>query len=1413
MSVESVSMPPLLSFLLRFLLSPGLMLALALPASAFDATDVPEPLRPWIGWVRPADAPAGRCALAGGPGDWRCVWAGRLRIELAADGALFSGTWRLDREDWLLLPGDAALRPRAVGADGEPALVLLHDGHPALRLPAGTHKISGRLFWGDEAPAVLPLPPGSGLIELVDAAGRPLAVSRTGDGLQLAAGADDGAREADHLELDVRRRVEDEQPMRLRTEVVLRVAGRAREAVLGTALPPGFVPMALDSPLPARLEPDGRLRVQLQPGIWTIAIEARAAGATPPERLAPPAQDEPWPEAEVWAWAARPELRTVSLRGAQPIDPQQTTLPPDWRRLPVFVLGGERPALELLERARGEAETPPDRLTLVRTLWLDFDGGGWTAQERLRGSIARSDRLDAAPPYAPGRVTIGGEDQFITKRKEAAGIELRAGRLDLAATGRLESAAHAGRVTLPAVGWRIEPQSLSTALQLPPGWRLLGAEGPARADGAWLARWNLLDFFLLLLTTLAIGRLAGAAYGGLALVGLALVWHEPQAPRALWLNLAAALALLHVLPPGRLAKLAGLWRALGLAALGLACLVYAVPQVRGALYPQLAVPDGMRATSVADEGFAAGGLAGNALTLNAPAAAPPPAPAAPVVQSELADEAGAGSDERTARERAMREYEKRKSERAMKSQDSSSAPRRQQQVERYTADVQVQTGPGQPDWRWSSARLDWSGPVAPEATLTLWLLSPPLAAAWRLTGVLLLFVLLWRLARCRPRPPAAAAPVEPAPIPSAAAPALLLLAALGLAGLPRPAAADFPPDHLLEELRTRLSEPPACAPACATLEHLRLQLDPARLVITADYAAAADTLAALPLAGARVEPAAVTLDGQPAWLARAEDGAWAVRLPAGRHRVVLDVPLPPELVTLDLPLVLAPAEVEVEAEGWQVSGVRNGRAGDGNLRLLRAQDDSAGETRLEAGTLPPWLRVTRELVLGPADWSVETTVERLSQPGAAIGVEIPLLPGERPTGAGLRIEHGRLALTLGPEDTESRWSSTLARSDTLTLSAGDGPWSEVWRLSAAPLWHVESDGTPLVHRYTAGNGDWQPEWRPRPGETLKLAISRPEGVPGAVVTLDAARLTLTPGPDGALAILDLRVRASRGLDHLLGLPEGALVQQVLADGRPLALSTVEGRLLLPVRPGAQELRIVWRQPGALGAHYVTPLPDPGLPGANLRVDVQVPADRWVLLTGGPRLGPAVLFWGVLAVLAAGAVALARLRFAPLGLIGWLLLAIGLAPLDPLLLLVPVGWFALCTWRERHGARLGPLAFNALQLGLALATFALLAVLVLAVQQGLLGAPDLQIAGNGSSGHLLRWYQDRSPPDWQPGTFWSAPLWVYRLLMLGWALWLAWAVLGWLRWGWQCWGRDGHWRRRTSGRTAAATVWTDGNASE
>jgi hypothetical protein len=72
---------------------------------------------------------------------------------------------------------------------------------------------------------------------------------------------------------------------------------------------------------------------------------------------------------------------------------------------------------------------------------------------------------------------------------------------------------------------------------------------------------------------------------------------------------------------------------------------------------------------------------------------------------------------------------------------------------------------------------------------------------------------------------------------------------------------------------------------------------------------------------------------------------------------------------------------------------------------------------------------------------------------------------------------------------------------------------------------------------------------------------------------------------------------------------------------------------------------------------------------------------------------------------------------------------------------------------------------------------------------------MQVAGNGSSSELLRWYLDRSegllPQPWVL----SVPLLVYRGVMLAWALWLAVALTRWTRWGWACFSDGEFWRGR------------------
>jgi hypothetical protein len=76
---------------------------------------------------------------------------------------------------------------------------------------------------------------------------------------------------------------------------------------------------------------------------------------------------------------------------------------------------------------------------------------------------------------------------------------------------------------------------------------------------------------------------------------------------------------------------------------------------------------------------------------------------------------------------------------------------------------------------------------------------------------------------------------------------------------------------------------------------------------------------------------------------------------------------------------------------------------------------------------------------------------------------------------------------------------------------------------------------------------------------------------------------------------------------------------------------------------------------------------------------------------------------------------------------------------------------------------------------------------------------MQIAGNGSSGGLLHWYQDRGGPVLPQVSVVSVPIWVYRALMLAWALWLAVRLLDWLRWGWEGFASPVLWRETGIGR--------------
>jgi len=1357
----------------------------AAAAEPLDAAAVPPPLKPWTAWVLDGKGDA-LCPTFHDHADLsRCVWPSRLSLTLDERGGRFSQNWHLDAKHWVPLPGDAKRWPADVRVDGDRAIVGAQGGAPTVELDRGDHEVTGSFAW-DSLPESLKVPQETGLLSLRLRGATIASPNRDGQGtvwLQKAATNEEG----EALELVVHRKVTDDIPLVLTTRIELHVSGKNREELLGRALPAGFVPMSLDSPLPARIEPDGRLRVQVRPGVYTLELAARSEAVA--NALKRPVPGGPWREGdEVWVFEAKNDYRVVTVEGVPSIDPAQTTLPDAWKRLPAYPMKLDD-TMKLVEKRRGDADPPPNQLSLVRQLWLDFDGAGFTVSDALTGALHRDSRLEMAPPTVLGRVSIGGKDQFITHLGDATrtGVEVRQGQLVVNADSRIPGD---GR-DLPAVSWAHDFHQVSGSLHLPPGWRLVHAEGVDDVPGTWVRHWSLLELFLVLIVTIGIARLYGVAWGAVALLMLGLTFPEADAPKWSWLFVLAIEGLFRVLPAGRVKRLFEGARAAAAILVVLIAVPFLVQHVRQGMYPALA-----NAGAVVGSGTEVGeadGWGGGGIGLRAKGEESAPATARVPEVPAQAGEARDLDQETTKQQEANKPTDALQKEDDAKQRNwktpkgaASGVDRldyRQSNAQVYDPAAIVQTGPGLPAWRWTTLDLHWSGPVAAAQRIHLYLLSPRENLILAFARALLLVLVVLRVL-----------PWATRFFPRRGAPAAAVIAALAIAFAPAAARADDPSKEMLEELQNRLLRKPECSPTCATSGRMAIEVRGGVLRERIDVDASAGTV--VPLAGTSAQwtPSEVLLDGKPAkGLVRLSDGVLWVELAAGSHSIALAGPMP-DRESVQLALHLKPHRVEATSEGWTVEGLHEDGLADDNVQLtrIRAQDGGAGAA-LQPGALPPFVRVERTLQVG-LNWQVDTRVVRATPAGAAVVLEVPLLPGESVTTADVRVVSGKALINMGPQATEAGWHSVLEQRSPVKLVAPRSlSWVEVWRVDIGPIWHASFTGIPFVHTQPAGDTQI-PEWRPWPGEEASVVLARPDGVPGQTLTIDRSETEIRPGLRATDVTLTLSLRSSRGAQHTMTLPPGAELESLAINGATQPIRQADRSVTVPIVPGAQTVVLTWREPRGIATTFAAAPIDLGAPSVNATTTIAVPGARWLLFAGGPRVGPAVLFWSLLLVLLVVSIALGRNRWTPLRAWHWLLLAIGLSQVDVIAGAVFVGWLVALGWRARRpGEELHPFLFNLRQLVLVGWTVVALGILGASVYGGLLGAPEMQVRGNGSTPEMLRWFSDRCaaalPTPWMI----SVPLLAYRGAMLAWALWIALALLRWLRWGFGAFTMGGGWK--------------------
>jgi len=596
-------------------------------------------------------------------------------------------------------------------------------------------------------------------------------------------------------------------------------------------------------------------------------------------------------------------------------------------------------------------------------------------------------------------------------------------------------------------------------------------------------------------------------------------------------------------------------------------------------------------------------------------------------------------------------------------------------------------------------------------------------------------------------------------------------------------AEDYPPQYILQELETRLLQKPDCLPYCATIQTMDLEVYPDRLRMSMQVHMADDVAIPLPGSIQSWRPESIMIDNLRAksLYRDSKDVIWAF-IEKGIHGIVLTGNVPEDR-SFYIAIHLKPKKTNVQAIGWDIQGILPDGQIEAGIQLTRKQTQK--QLSYEGITqIPPFFTIHRKLILG-YKWKVETTIERITPLGAPVSVKVPLLQGESITNLGIHVKDQFALITLRPNQAHLTWNSNLTQMPSIQLIAPQSDqWVETWMLDIGTLWHCDLTGIPVVH-HQESSGKRMPTWRPYPGETVTITVTQPKAIVGQTLTIDDARLDYWPGRQLHKSILTLSIRTSQGGHHMIHLPDQARIQQITINGQSIPIQETNALISLPLQPGHQSITIEWQDHSSENIYFKTPKIKLNHHAVNANITVHLNRDQWIIWARGPILGPAVLFWSYVMLIIILSIALGKVHWIPLKTRHWFLLGLGLTQIPVIQTIGIIGWFFAMALRQQRKIPTHWLVYNAIQLGLLVWSVIACSGLYFAIQKGLLGLPDMQINGNESTPFLLNWTQDHITDFMPQPCIICFPLFVYRGIMLIWAIWLAHHLLLWFKWGWSC----------------------------
>ncbi len=1355
----------------------------------------------WKGWVeerhRDIDCPW----VISAKNQRICNWSSSLDVELTRSGMNFSMKVDVFSKDaFVALPGSQKYWPANVKANGLPATIVERNHKPYVVLVKGSYQLKGNFRWQSQ-PAVIQVPDVA-FISLTKN-GKTLPVTlKNGQLLIASEDLKKTTQVRDSLKVDVYRLLRDGVPMMLDTHVVLSVGGSAREVTLGKLLLKDSELTQFKSSLPAKVEDDGLLRVQLKPGVHRVQVIERFKDNL--SELKTNKVTDNWPNIEYLSFQSNTDIREVLLSGAESIDTSLIDIPRQWQRFPTYKLTSNT-VLDIETLEKGENLNRPNKIEIKRNIWIGFEGDSATVFDEIEGEMYKDWRLNANTDMNVGRAVVDEEPVLITTADGQQGIEIRSPHIQMQAVSRLTSPK-----AFSVVGWQTDADKFSARIHLPPGWRVLHASGVDGVRGTWLQKWDLWDVFWVMILLAATHRLLGIKLAGLMAVTLFFTYHESGSPIVFWAFMLLAIALLPKIS-GTFKRVVSYTGSAVSFIFVLSFIAIAVTSIRLAIYPTLERHSVGHYDIYNDNYSSVSGIASSL----------PKAASTMAEKSFNRNEDSSIDLEEIVVTARKREQSLQDNPLALMNDGSAS---KQQKFYEIDENDRVQTGPGMPTWTWSSLSINTSSMVSVDQTLNLTYSTPFMTSLWRILNVVLIgllgaLILLQFFKRAHFGDPDLTLDIDDAPNspqshktatpPSTVSSISLLIMStvltFGVSISDKAIAASdvgYPPKYLLKELEERITKTPECLPGCLSLNNGKVSADKNALTIQFEAHVVADVAVPVPSGVNTWNPTAVVVNGKAGTVSK-RAGVLSVLLPKGRHSVTLSGALSGDRATINIPTPIH--NLSAESQYWLIDGLVDGRAVSGSLNLSikqsaseMASENKKSEQALSQKPAKPFVIVHRSFELGK-QWRVHTRVARLAPQHGAMTVDVNLFDGEQVLSDTLVTKDGVGQVQFSANQRVVSWESALSPVEALKLTAANhSKYLETWRFIPSSIWRIRHDGIPPVKARNESE-QLNPYWKPWPGEQLTVHVSRPEGVPGEVYTVESAHLVYTAGDNLQKSELELTILASQGDKYQFSVPKDAEITSISLDQK--AINIPQSNLItVQLTPGQQLLRVEFQQRKTMSFASRTPMIS--LPGdaTNINVQYQLPRDRWLLYLTGPTLGAAMLYWGVLFVILFGAVALWKLSqklelSMPVTLTSWLLLGLGLSTVNGYgVILVALFFFVLAYRNQKvHPSSLSRVKFNWLQAGIVALTVITVLSVLFAIPAGLLSSPNMQVTGNGSSSHWYKYYQDFvTAGDFPQVSVFSVSMMVYRIVMLAWSLWIATQLLTWGSWWLKSCTQGGFW---------------------